>query len=195
MVGTLDKKEHMQPRLAKKIVTRVQEGTANHTSYGLDQVRSAFRVMGVDLKSDYLQPWNDHLNRPRGDPKTFAAQAAAKKAQKEARILALTEKREMRVLRRRKAIELAEAIQAQKAAMEAAQAAKDDKPEMLVERFVQTPPENDVVEEVEQPKVEETPADLESLKVPELKALAKSRNIEGTSKMKKAELIQALQGS
>lgn len=57
-----------------------------------------------------------------------------------------------------------------------------------------------VEEEIEEEKVpederEETiETDLESLKVEELKEMAKEKNIEGYSKMKKGELINALRG-
>ena len=47
-------------------------------------------------------------------------------------------------------------------------------------------------QEKEEPKAEEPQVDLESLKVDQLRELAKARGISGYSKMKKAELIEAL---
>ena len=51
----------------------------------------------------------------------------------------------------------------------------------------------ETVEEVVAPVVAEEALDLESLKVADLRELAKNKGIAGYSTMKKAELIEALQ--
>ena len=63
-----------------------------------------------------------------------------------------------------------------------------------VEEVVVAPVVEEVVEEVTVEVAEETPVvDLESLKVAELRELAKAKGVAGYSSMKKAELIAALQ--
>lgn len=69
----------MQPRLAKKIVQRVQSGDVNRTSYRQDQVEAAFRVMGTPLSADLLKPWTEPRVTedpwsPPGSPPTNSAE-------------------------------------------------------------------------------------------------------------------------
>jgi hypothetical protein len=71
--------------------------------------------------------------------------------------------------------------------------------ELAKQGLVNEPVVRNTVEEVVAPVVEETPVveeaasvDLESLKVAELKELAKAKGIAGYTTMKKAELIEAL---
>ena len=64
--------------------------------------------------------------------------------------------------------------------------------ELAKQGLVNEPVVKNTVEEVVAPVVVEEATDLESLKVAELKELAKAKGIAGYTTMKKAELIEAL---
>ena len=65
--------------------------------------------------------------------------------------------------------------------------------ELAKQGLVNEPVVKNTVEEVVAPVVAEEALDLESLKVADLRELAKNKGIAGYSTMKKAELIEALQ--
>ena len=65
--------------------------------------------------------------------------------------------------------------------------------ELAKQGLVNEPVVKNTVEEVVAPVVVEEATDLESLKVADLRELAKNKGIAGYSTMKKAELIEALQ--
>ena len=65
--------------------------------------------------------------------------------------------------------------------------------ELAKQGLVNEPVVKNTVEEVVAPVVAEEATDLESLKVADLRELAKNKGIAGYSTMKKAELIEALQ--
>ena len=65
--------------------------------------------------------------------------------------------------------------------------------ELAKQGLVNEPVVKNTVEEVVAPVVAEETTDLESLKVADLRELAKNKGIAGYSTMKKAELIEALQ--
>lgn len=84
----------MQPRLAKKIMQRVQSGDVNRTSYRLDQVEDAFRVMGTPLDQFLLAPW---ANKPaQEDPAVLAARIEANRQHRQENLARLEARKKAR---------------------------------------------------------------------------------------------------
>lgn len=179
----------MQPRLAKKIVRRVQDGDVNHTSYSRDQVRAAFRVVGVPLTEEHLRPWTDAA-KVSVDPEVLAARTEANRARREATLASLEARRldraERRLAAQQKAMALAGAREAFKQAMQKGYVG-DEGEDVVIANHVQTD-----TEEADPVVPEPVVPDYESMTVGDLKSIAKGRGLSGYSSLKKAELIRLL---
>lgn len=199
----------MQPRLAKKIVQRVQSGTATRTSYRKDQVEAAFRVLGVPLTDDLLHPWNQVQVKMTSEE--MQARQEANRLAREQRLAALEHRRQARENTRleaqRKAQALAAARQAFKQAMEEDYHGQTDLNVTIAEHIQEgdedvqdvrgqlqhagilddasfSPPEDDALE-----------VSLDDLTVSDLRAKAKEKGLKGYSNLKKDELITLLTGA
>ena len=194
----------MQPRLAKKIVQRVQSGDVNRTSYRRDQVEAAFRVMGAALSDDLLKPWTE--TTPVEDPAEVAARVAANRQRREENLKRIEAARQARVVR------VATAKIAAKSKRDflqsLIQAEPEPEPEEVFETepvsaqevavaaarevFQQTMAKGTVPESVTIEPVPEAAPDYNTLTVTELRALVKKTGLKGYSSMTKSELIAVL---
>lgn len=170
----------MQPRLAKKIVQRVRAGDVQHTSYRQDQVKAAFKVMGVALTEDLLKPWLEKVAQE--DPALLAIRVAANQ-QRRAEVL----KRVEEVRRARQEL-ITKATDFRLAFQKASEEHQDDPGTALDVATVSAVLET----EAEMAAEVETGAALHEMTVPELRALAKIRGLKGYSSMPKPDLITLL---
>lgn len=186
----------MQPRLAKKIVQRVQSGDVNRTSYRQDQVEAAFRVMATPLTPELLKPWTERVAQE--DPAEVAARVAANQQRRADNL------KRMEATRLARAARIAEA----KGRQTYFQSLVGSEPVFETEPVVATPQDvavaaaREVFQQTMQkgsiptavsiePVTEDAP-DYNSLTVPELRALVKKAGLKGYSSMTKSELLAAL---
>jgi len=201
----------MRPRTAQKIVNRVQVGTATHASYNRQTVQQAFKQLKVELTDALLKPWTDHAEevaRQKAQAEANLPTAAARREAKAARIQA-------RIVQAEARRERARALQAAKEATEGYKADPNDplwvgqQPGATVENVAvaagreafRQAMENEIDKLPEAITLGDPPAvdteeapDYASMKVGDLKALAKDRGLTGYSGMKKDDLINLLSG-
>ena len=202
----------MQPRLAKKIVQRVQSGDVNRTSYRQDQVEAAFRVMGQTLTPEHLKPWTEA--RVTEDPADVAARAAANQQRRAENLKRLEERRQARVVRVTAAKIAAQSkrdfLQSLIQTKPEPKPEPEEAPEEVFETepvsaqevavaaarevFQQTMAKGSVPESVtiEPVTVTDHTPDYNSLTVAELRALVKKTGLKGYSSMTKPELLAVL---
>jgi len=195
----------MRPRLARKIVARVQAGQVRFSSYSRTEVEAAFKMEGVALTEEHLKPWTDRATEVQRKIKLaaeYAPLAEAKRRAKDARIVARAKAAD----EEREKIRL---LEAEKAQHQVAVLAGREAFKQAMEQGVDELPES-VRLETGVPKLDEalkgglplgsitsgldmaTTPDYDAMKVGELKALAKERGLHGYSSMKKPDLIALL---
>ncbi len=196
----------MRPRTAKKIVNRVQAGTATHASYNRQTVRQAFQQLQVELPDDLLKPWTDHeeeVARQKEQALANAPSAAARREQKAARVQARIGKAEARR-------ERARALQAAKKATEDYKADPEEplwtgqQPGATVENIAVAAGREAFNQAIEN-EIDELPEAVEmipdtgepdnkyaEMSVKALKAECKNRGLKGYSGLKRPELTAML---
>jgi len=158
----------MRQRVAQRIVMRVQSGTATAKSYLRRKVIAAFDKAKVELTPELVKPWDD-----------ADAEFRAKAIRVQAKRVAAKEAA---------AVQQDVAIAAAKAAFKQAMANKIEELPESVTMHVDGAPDDGAPDEA---TLEEQHRVM-TLKMPELKALAKERGLSGYSKMRKEELQNLL---
>lgn len=196
----------MQPRLAKKIVQRVQSGDVNRTSYRQDQVEAAFRVMDTPLSADLLKPWTEP--RVIEDPAVVAARVAANQQRRAENLKRIEAARQARVVR------IAAARIKAQSERDFLQSLIQTEPEEVPEEVFETDPvsaqevavaaarevfqqtmqkgEVPTAVSIEPVVGDQSEPDYNTWTVTELRAAVKSRGVKGYSSMTKSELIAIL---
>lgn len=209
----------MKALLAKKIVQKVQSGLVSPLSYPRPQVEDAFRVMGVPLTAELLQPWTDQAKKVQEDPVALAARQDANRLNRE-RTLALVESRRAERAERRKTATartaylaalqqgvIAEHVQnAPVSAVDIAVAAgraafqqtmqKGQVPSSIEIQPIPDPPDPYLDDRVHMTSdgnvVIESAKGLDDLTADQLREMAKAKGLKGISTKKKADLIAML---
>ena len=193
----------MNVRIAKKVVARFP---VKPDRYNREQIEKAYRILDRPVDAHKMAVWEAAGEKVKADLEarkaTVALRAernAEKKAASKARIEGQRAARQAKKEAAVKAEKVKTEAKAQLAKLEAAKAEPDTPQEIVVkvgavEAKIEAGEDKILGTDDDEVTLQKAGTDLASKSVAELKALCKTKGIKGYSKLKKDELLAALDG-